>query len=194
MKGFFFSKFDPNQQGKSKFEQLLDIFMQLLTYTNGDVAEALQWLNEMDKEYEFTGDEYGMGDFIEDLKDKGYIDENRQTGEIKITPKTEQGIRKRSLEEIFGKLKKTKKGDHNTFKPGLGDELNPETRPFQFGDMLEQIDFTESIRNAQINHGVENFSMQEDDLQIRETDFKSQTSTVLMIDISHSMILYGEDR
>src|SRR4051812_21610631 len=118
MKGFFFSKFDPNQQGKSKFEQLLDMFMQLLTYTNGDVAEALQWLNELDKEYEFTGEEYGMGDFIEDLKDKGYIDENRQTGEIKITPKTEQGIRKRSLEEIFGKLKKTKQGDHNTFKPG----------------------------------------------------------------------------
>jgi Ca-activated chloride channel homolog len=194
MKGFFFSKFDPNQQGKSKFEQLLDMFMQLLTYTSGDVAEALQWLNEMDKEYGFTGEEYGMGDFIEDLKNKGYIDENRQTGEIKITPKTEQGIRKRSLEEIFGKLKKTKKGDHNTYKPGMGDELNPETRPFQFGDMLEQIDFTESIRNAQINHGVESFTMQEDDLQIRETDFKSQTSTVLMIDISHSMILYGEDR
>src|SRR4051812_1150272 len=194
MKGYYFSKFDPNQQGKSRFEQLLDMFMQLLTYTSGDVAEALQWLNEMDKEYEFTGDDYGMGDFIEDLKNKGYIDENKQSGEIKITPKTEQGIRKRSLEEIFGKLKKTKNGDHNTYKPGMGDELNPETRPFQFGDMLEQIDFTESIRNAQINHGVESFMMQEDDLQIRETDFKSQTSTVLMIDISHSMILYGEDR
>jgi uncharacterized protein with von Willebrand factor type A (vWA) domain len=50
--------------------------------------------------------------------------------------------------------------------------------------MLEQIDFTESIRNAQINHGIESFNMQEDDLAIRETDFKSQTSTVLMIDIS----------
>ncbi len=60
--------------------------------------------------------------------------------------------------------------------------------------MLEQIDFTESIRNAQINHGIDSFRMQEDDLSIRETDFKAQTSTVLMIDISHSMILYGEDR
>jgi len=193
MKGHFFSKYDPNQEGKSKFEQLMDLFMQLLTYTSGDVNEALQWLNELDKEYKVTGEEYGMGDFIEDLKDKGYIDENKQTGEIKITPKTEQGIRKRSLEEIFGKLKKTKSGDHNTFKPGLGDEMNPESRPFQFGDMLEQIDFTESIRNSQINHGLDGM-MQEDDLQIRETDFKSQTSTVLMIDISHSMILYGEDR
>ena len=194
MKGHHFSKFDPNENVKSKFEQLLDLFMQLLTYTNGDVGEAMQWMNELDKEYKLTNNDYGMGDFLEELKDKGYIDENKQNGEIKITPKTEQGIRQKSLEEIFGKLKKTKQGDHHTFKPGNGDEINPETRPFQFGDSVEQIDFTASIRNAQINHGAESFSLQEDDLEIRESDFKSQTSTVLMIDISHSMILYGEDR
>jgi len=194
MRGFHFTKFDPSQQGGSKFDQLLDLFTQLLTYTSGDVAEALQWLNELDKQYELTDSEYGMGDFIEDLKEKGYISEKTETGELKITPKTEQGIRKKSLEEIFGKLKKSRQGNHQTFKPGLGEEVSPDTRPFQFGDMLEQIDFTESIRNAQINHGVESFNLREDDLQIRETDFKTQTSTVLMIDISHSMILYGEDR
>src|SRR4028118_1988397 len=194
MIGFHFSKYDPRENGKSKFEQLMELFTQLLTYTSGDVSEALQWLNELDKEYEMTNQEYGMGDFIDDLKDKGYITDDEGKGEIKITPKTEQGIRKRSLEEIFGKLKKSRQGDHQTFKPGLGEEVSPDTRPFQFGDMLEQIDFTESIRNAQINHGVESFQMFEDDLQIRETDFKAQTSTVLMIDISHSMILYGEDR
>jgi Ca-activated chloride channel homolog len=194
MIGHNFSKYDPSQNSKSSFEKLLDLFMQLLTYTSGDVGETLSWLTELDKEYNLTDDEYGMGDFIEDLKSKGYIDENRRNGEIKITPKTEQGIRKRSLEEIFGKLKKTKQGNHNTFKPGGGDEINPETRPFQFGDTLEQIDFTESIRNAQINHGIDSFTMHENDLEIRETDFKAQTSTALMIDISHSMILYGEDR
>ena len=194
MIGHNFSKYDPNQDKKTSFEKLLDAFMQLLTYTSGDVAEALSWLTELDKEYDLTNEEYGIGDFIEDLKEKGYIDEDRRNGEIKITPKTEQGIRKKSLEEIFGKLKKTKQGNHNTFKPGNGDEINPETRPFQFGDTVEQIDFTASIRNAQINHGIDSFKMHEDDLEIRETDFKAQTSTVLMIDISHSMILYGEDR
>jgi Ca-activated chloride channel homolog len=194
MRGFHFSKFDPNEDGKTKFDQLLDLFMQLLTYTSGDVAEALDWMNQLDRQYEMTNEEYGMGDFIDELKDKGYITEKEEQGKIEITPKTEQSIRKRSLEEIFGKLKKTKTGDHQTFKPGVGDEISPDTRPFQFGDMLEQIDFTESIRNAQINHGLDSFTMHEDDLQIRETDFKSQTSTVLMIDISHSMILYGEDR
>jgi uncharacterized protein with von Willebrand factor type A (vWA) domain len=194
MKGFHFTKFDPAELGKSRFEQLLDLFMQLLTHTSGDVNEALQWLNQLDGKYELTNEEYGMGDFMDELREKGYIKDNEQAGQIEITPKTEQGIRKRSLEEIFGKLKKTRGGQHQTFKPGQGDEVSPDSRPFQFGDQLEQIDFTESIRNAQINHGLDDFRMQEDDLSIRETDFKTQTSTALMIDISHSMILYGEDR
>ncbi len=194
MIGHFFSKYDPSQNGQTKFEQLLDLFTQLLTYTSGDVTEAMDWLNQLDRKFQLTNDEYGIGDFIEELKEKGYLDENKVTGEFKITSKTEQTIRKQSLEEIFGKLKKTKQGNHQTFKPGMGDEINPETRPFQFGDTLEQIDFTNSIRNAQINHGIDSFQMREDDLEIRETDFKTQTSTVLMIDISHSMILYGEDR
>jgi len=124
----------------------------------------LQWLNELDRQFELTNSEYGMGDFIDDLKDKGYIDENKQTGEIKITPKTEQGIRKKSLEEIFGKLKKTKSGDHQTFKPGMGDEISPESRPFQFGDMLEQIDFTESRKWVRRGDNVNDEHIHREDL------------------------------
>ena len=189
-----FTKYDPNEESKSKFEELLNLFLQLLTYNSGDGGEALQWLNQLDNQYGLTNNEYGMGDFIDELKEKGYLDENPVSGEISITSKSEQGIRKNSLDEIFGKLKKSKQGNHNTFKPGGGDEISPDIRPFQFGDTMEQIDFTESIKNAQINHGIESFRMEEVDLSIRETDYKSQTSTVLMIDISHSMILYGEDR
>ena len=89
MKGFHFTKYDPNREGKTRFDQLLDLFMQLLTYTNGEVAEAMQWLNELDKKYELTDNEYGMGDFIDELKEKGYITDDNQQGQIKITPKTE---------------------------------------------------------------------------------------------------------
>jgi Ca-activated chloride channel family protein len=53
---------------------------------------------------------------------------------------------------------------------------------------------TQSIHNAQVNHGIGDFMMTERDLEVEEMDFKTLTSTVLMIDISHSMILYGEDR
>ncbi len=194
MSGFLFTKYDPGEEGKSPFDKLLNLFLQLITYTSGDISEALSWLTELDKEYGLTNGEYGIGDFIEELKNKGYLEEKQETGEISITPKSEQTIRKRSLEEIFGKLKKSTLGNHNTFTSGAGDEQNPDTRPYQFGDTIEQIDYTASIRNAQINHGLESFQMQQDDLEIRETDFKTQTSTALMIDISHSMILYGEDR
>ena len=110
MRGFHFTKFDAEAEGKGKFQQLLDLFMQLLTYTSGEVGEAMQWMNELDKQYKLTDDEYGMGDFIDELKEKGYLTDNNEKGEIKITPKTEQGIRRSSLEEIFGKLKKTKIG------------------------------------------------------------------------------------
>lgn len=194
MRSFLFSKFEPGASGASPFDRLLNLFLQLLTYTSGDVGEALSWLTELDKEYQLSEGEYGIGDFIEDLKDRGYLDEKPGGGEIRITPKTEQSIRKRSLEEIFGKLKKSDIGNHPTYISGQGDELNADTRPYRFGDTIEQIDFTNSIKNAQINHGVERFQLGQEDLEIRESDYKTQTSTVLMIDISHSMILYGEDR
>ena len=168
--------------------------MQLLVITSGQVDEALSWMNELDKQYSITTDEYGMGDFIEDLKKKGMIKEDLKTGNLNLTAKSEQQIRKNALEEIFGKLKKSGKGHHATPHTGQGDELSTDIRAYEFGDNVGQINMTESIRNAQINQGFNDFSLTENDLEVVETEFKSQTSTVLMIDISHSMILYGEDR
>ena len=196
MLGYRFSQFDPSEQdGKSTFENLLKVFMQLLTITSGNVQEALDWMNSLDRQYGMTNDEYGMGDFIQDLKDKGYIDEDPgQAGTFKITPKSEQNIRRSALEEIFGKLKKSKSGNHHTPFQGIGEEMGTDLRDYEFGDAMEQISMLESIKNAQINNGIGDFMMTEEDLEVTETEFKAQTSTVLMIDISHSMILYGEDR
>lgn len=198
MIGYRFTEYTPEEQarqGKAKFDSLLKIFLELINMTGGNVAEALAWLSSLDKKYHLTDNSYGIGDFIEDLKQKGYIEENPQRiGFFQITPKSEQTIRRNALEEIFGKLKKSKPGNHQTPKSGKGDEVGVERRNFEFGDNLEHIAFTESIRNAQINHGFEDFFLTQEDLEILETEHKAQTSTVLMIDISHSMILYGEDR
>lgn len=196
MKGFRFTKYEPIQDPeRSTFENLLNIFLQLVTMTGGDVAEALSWLTNLDKRYNMTNPGYGIGDFIEDLKTKGYITEENQKGEIKITGKSEQTIRKNALEEIFGKLKRAKGGQHRTVHSGQGEEKGTDRRPYAFGDNIDQIALTDSIRNAQINHGfASDYLLTEDDLEVVENEFRSQTSTVLMIDISHSMILYGEDR
>ncbi len=195
MLGHRFSKFVPPQEkAKSDFEKLLKIFMQLVLITSGDVGEALQWLTELDQQYSLSNDQYGIGDFIDQLKRDGYITDDGPKGEFKLKAKSEQSLRKSALEEIFGKLKKSNRGDHNTTHGGRGDEQTTERRDYEFGDTLESISVTDSLRNAQINHGIENFFMTENDLEVIESEYKTQTSTVLMIDISHSMILYGEDR
>ncbi len=194
MIGHRFTEFIPGTGGENRFEDLLKIFLQLLTITSGDVSEALDWMNELDKKYNLTDDNYGMGDFIDDLKDKNYIEEDSDKNVFVITAKSEQSIRKQSLEEIFGKLKKSKRGNHRTPYSGSGDELTSDRREFSFGDTMDQIDMTNSIKNSQINHGIDDFKLTENDLEVEEKDFKALTSTVLMIDISHSMILYGEDR
>ncbi|MFY0598070.1 MAG: VWA domain-containing protein [Cyclobacteriaceae bacterium] len=195
MIGHRFTEYIPDKDPqKSLFENLLDIFTQILTITSGNVSEALSWLTNLDKQYNLSSSDYGIGNFIDDLKSKGYIMDDEGKGEFKITAKSEQKIRKSALEEIFGKLKKSGKGSHRTNQSGAGDETGTDFREFQFGDSPEQIELTESLRNAQINHGFGDFMLTENDLSIREKEFKTQTSTVLMIDISHSMILYGEDR
>jgi uncharacterized protein with von Willebrand factor type A (vWA) domain len=193
MQGFRFSKFK-GEQNKSPFDTLYEIFKELLVYTAGDVNEALNWLTELDKQYHLTNSEYGMGDFINDLKSKGYLNEDKKDGSFSITSKTEQGIRKQALEQVFGKLKKTVRGNHKTHYNGAGDESTNELRPYEFGDLSENIAFAESLKNAQINHGIDNFILTESDLEVYESQHQSSVATVLMIDISHSMILYGEDR
>lgn len=195
MSGFLFTQYVPDKAFDSDFDRLLDLFTQMLTYTSGDVNEALSWLTELDKEHNLTSEDYGMGDFIEELKNKGFIkDGNGKGGRMQITAKTERAIRQKSLEEIFGKLKKGNSGNHKTNFTGIGDDPTPDIRSYQFGDSLDQISMTDSIRNAQINNGIDDFRLTEGDLEVREKEYKTQTSTVLMIDISHSMILYGEDR
>lgn len=195
MLGYRFSNYQPPPpKGGSDFEKLLKIFMQLALITAGNVGEALQWLTELDKQYKLTDGKYGIGDFIDQLKRDGYITDEGPKGEFKLNAKSEQRLRQNALEEIFGKLKKSKGGEHNTLHSGRGDEQTTERRNYEFGDSPEQIAMTDSLRNAQINHGYDNFMMTERDLEVMESEFKTQTSTVLMIDISHSMILYGEDR
>jgi Ca-activated chloride channel homolog len=194
-KGFVFKTYEAENQ--SPFEKLFEIFKELITHTSGDFDEAIDWMRSLDVEYKLTDENYTIDDFIEDLKKKGYIKDETKgdgTGGTKITPKTERAIRQQALNHIFGKIKRSGSGNHKSKSPGIGDEHTGDLQAYQFGDSLDKVSITESIKNAQINNGIDSFSLTENDLVVEETLHKSQMSTVLMIDISHSMILYGEDR
>ena len=200
-KGFIISKHVAEEV--DHFDRVFDIFKELLTHTSGDIDEAFDWLNSLDAEYKIFSDEYTLEDFEEDLKKRGYIKEeidfeegNKGKGKGKnvLTAKLESALREYALDQIFGKLKKSGLGNHATTKIGVGDERDGENRAFQFGDDLTRVDMTQSLKNAQINNGISDLRLTENDLVVEETKHKAQMSTVLMIDISHSMILYGEDR
>lgn len=198
--GITFSKHIPEE--KDNFDRVFEIFKELITHTSGDIEESFNWLESLDKEYNIFSEVYSLEDFQEDLKKREYIkdeidsDNDSGSGNSKkiLTAKLESALRKYALDQIFGKLKKSGLGNHQTSKSGLGDEKDGELRQFRYGDDISSINMTESVKKAQINNGLSDFLITENDLVVEQTQHKAQMSTVLMIDISHSMILYGEDR
>lgn len=156
--GIIFSKHKLNKQ--SPFEKLFEIFKELITHTSGDFDEAIEWLRELDKEYKLTNKNYTLEDFIEDLKKKGYVREeiNPKTGNglLSLTAKTEKLLREYALKQIFGKLKRSGQGNHKSKKSGQGDETTGDLKAYQFGDSIEKISITESLKNAQQQLNKEN--------------------------------------
>jgi Ca-activated chloride channel family protein len=191
---------------KSPFQRLYNIFQELITHTSGEIEEAIEWLRELDKEYDLTNEDYTIDDFIDELLEKGVLrqefEDHPSDGEknsefskkLKATAKLERALRKRALNQIFGKLKRGQKGNHTSKTSGTSEEQTGSTRPYRYGDSVAEIDMNQSLKNAMLRSGTDNYTLSHDDLEVYESEQKSQMSTVLMIDISHSMILYGEDR
>ena len=189
-------KEDQFKKGSSSFDDLLKIFNQLLMHTKGDVGEALAWMTELDKEHGFTDDSRdGMGDFIEWLKKEGYIEDPAQKDALEATGKLTKKIRQDALDEIFTSLKKDQiMGDHKSPIMGRSQENLSESKKWSFGDNLQYMNHTSTLHNAMLRSGLDDFNLHEDDIEVYGNEHQLSCSTVLMIDISHSMILYGEDR
>ena len=191
---FKFSSF--KEPKLSPFEKLFNIFKELIIHTSGEFDEAIEWLRELDKEYKLTDEDYTIDDFVNDLLNKGFITKkiNESGDSIKISSKTERLLRKHVLKHLFGKLKKTKKGNHKTKFSSSGSDDNLNIKNIEFGDPLDRILLTESLKNALISSGENELTLKKEDIVVWDSNHNPQMSTVLMIDISHSMILYGEDR
>ena len=91
--------------------------------------------------------------------------------------------------------KKSAPGEHETPYTGAGVEHSGELRSYVFGDHPAHIDPTSTLSNAlKRESDLERFTLQEDDIRVHESEHSTSVATILMLDISHSMILYGEDR
>ncbi len=172
--------------------QLMEIYRNLLLQTGGDVDEALRWMEHFGKEYGFFGEHFGIEDFKKLLEESGEAQRTAQG--FQMTPRGERRIRQDSLNEIFSTLRAGGAGDHRTPVAGVGGERLSETRAWQFGDDIANLDPLGSVSNAVKRHGIDDLAIGEEDLEIYEQEHASACATVLMVDVSHSMILYGEDR
>lgn len=188
-----YSKWRPDSMTDDKrLEDLMSVFSYLLLQTNGDIDEALDWIEQLDAEYKLFDKDLSFGDFVEELKKKGYIAEKEG---IKIlTDKGSQKMRSDSLKKIFSGMKPDTSGFHESNKSGRGIDKLGELKKYEFGDQVTNIDLTSTIKNAFLKSDINNFNLEEEDIDVYETEHMTSCATVLMIDISHSMILYGEDR
>ncbi|MGD0337217.1 MAG: VWA domain-containing protein [Bacteroidota bacterium] len=173
-------------------QSLISLFGHLLLQASGDVHEALEWLRQLDQEYHIFNKSMTLDEFIDQLKELGLIEEVNNI--FNVTARGVQRIRQDALNEIFRTLTKSTLGTHETPYLGTGVDRLSETKKYHFGDQPMNIDVTSTITNALKRNGIEEFRLTEDDLEVYETEHTTSCATILMLDISHSMILYGEDR
>ena len=113
---------------------------------------------------------------------------------FELTNKAIDFLGYKTLKEVLGGAGKSSLGAHETAFKTTGVEATGESKPYQFGDTLN-LDLTSTFRSAAM-HGLEDgrFSLDYGDLHVNQSEYTSSAATVVMLDCSHSMILYGEDR
>jgi uncharacterized protein with von Willebrand factor type A (vWA) domain len=170
---------------------LMRLFNELLLASGGDVEQTMAWMQEL-QERGLISEDVDLQAFFDELERQRLVSPDGEGG-FSLTTTGERRIRQTAFEEIFSSLRHGGPGYHPTHAHGEGVERLPETRAYEFGDDLHRIDGGRSIQNA-LRRTIGDLELAEEDLEVYETEHLTACATVLAIDISHSMILYGEDR
>lgn len=172
----------------AKEQQLSDLFRQLMEAFDGDVERAMR---ELERQAERLRQQTGFDakDFEKTLREQRLISGAR--GERKLTRKGERDLREDAFRKVFGAMAPGALGKHGTRRQGRDGEWTGATRPWQPGDGAEDLAYRESLLSA-MREGRRQLA--DDDLQVRERESRTGCAWTLMLDISHSMTLYGEDR
>ncbi|RME26308.1 MAG: VWA domain-containing protein [Candidatus Zixiibacteriota bacterium] len=190
---FRYSRWDESLQARLKeLADLMAIYNYLLLRMNGDVEATLQLMERLQQQG-YIDAKYDLDELRKQLEAAELV--RRSQGGLKLSAKGERKLRRDAFEQVFQKMRASGAGDHRVpHEGGMSDEPLPEKREFRFGDNPRHIDFTGSLFNTIKRTGNFDLMMAEQDLEVFESERATSCATVLMIDISHSMILYGEDR
>ena len=112
--------------------------------------------------------------------------------QFQLTDKAIDFLGYRTLRDLLGAAGRSSVGSHDTRFTAAGVEATMEPKRYEFGDSLN-LDVSETLKHA-ARHGSGRLELEEDDLFVMQSEYRSSAATVVMLDCSHSMILYGEDR
>ncbi len=149
---------------------------------------------DLDKVREILGEQSAqslqrLAEMTKVLEEAGLI--NRKEGRIELTPRGLRAIGNSALRELFGKLSKDKFGQHRMHDEGMGHERTYDSKPYEFGDPF-RLDLQRTIRNALSRNGTGTpIQLTPDDFEIERTEHTSRSSTVLLLDLSYSMVQAG---
>jgi Ca-activated chloride channel family protein len=170
-------------------------------------------LEEMRKRLDELSDEQReqlVQRLMEKLEESGYINMDRppqdsaegpagQDGDetqmqFEVTDKAVDFLGFKTLKDLLGSLGKSSFGAHDTRDLSTGIDASGGTKPYEFGDVLN-LDVSATLFSAMQREGVKlPLDLEYSDLHVHQSEYQSSCATVLMLDCSHSMILYGEDR
>jgi Ca-activated chloride channel homolog len=124
----------------------------------------------------------------------GQVGDSQQQSKFEITDKSLDFLGFKTLRDLLGSLGKSSFGRHDTRDLATGIEASGASKSYEFGDTLN-LDITATLSSAIQREGLSlPLNIEYSDLQVHQCEYQSSCATVLMLDCSHSMILYGEDR
>jgi len=190
---YFYGEFDgenfPTQDKLFGFNDLMQFIMQY-------GQQAMKALEQMLKNPENPQ----QSELLQQLLDAGLLDKDGK-GKLQLTPRAINRMQRRALMEVFANLRTGAREGHEKVTPGQGGERIEGTKPYQYGDPVSELDLHQTIRNALHRHGLPNQSKtknQKSKIRFDEHDFElhlhegmTSCSTVVLLDMSGSMMRYG---
>ncbi len=192
--------YDPDPNARPSMDDLFDAILNALAekgmIPEDMLAEAMQAAGDIQ--------DSRLGQQIKKMMDKlqqdGFIRKEFEDGEgnagdagdakFNLTDKSIDFLGYKSLRDLMGGLGRSSAGAHETRDYSSGIDMMGELKNYEFGDTLN-LDTTATLSNV-ISKGMEN--MEQSDLVVRQSEYSSSAATIVLLDCSHSMILYGEDR
>lgn len=181
MPNFDYSKYD----GSSEFtpqsaDKLFDEFSKYLMDFGDEVLDNLdRWEEE-------------RPDVVEMLVKRGLVEKDEK-GQWVVAPKGVRRVENKALEELFDVTRKDKLGKHETEFRGAGQTVHDESKPYEFGDPVANLNMHETLRNALFRQGGGSpIHVAEDDFVVYDTEYQTSCATVVLLDMSGSMARYGK--